>query len=209
MPIYDISLTLSPSLVVWPGDPPVTLTQPASMERGDMFSLTRMDISAHTGTHVDAPAHFVAGGAGIDSLDLNMLIGPALVVDARAARELSASVLESLAIPAGTQRVLFRTRNSELWRSPHTVFDEDFVAIPADGASWLVEHGVRLVGVDYLSVAPFAESAPTHQILLAAGVIAVEGLNLSEIEPGEYQLYCLPLKIAGADGAPARAVLIG
>ena len=113
-------------------------------------------------------------------------------------------MLESLAIPAGTQRVLFRTRNSELWRGPHTVFDEDFVAIPADGASWLVEHGVRLVGVDYLSVAPFAESAPTHQILLAAGVIAVEGLNLSEIEPGEYQLCCLPLKIAGADGAPAR-----
>ncbi len=208
MPIYDISLTLSPSLVVWPGDPPVNLTQPVSMERGDMFTLTRMDISAHTGTHVDAPAHFVAGGAGVDSLDLNTLIGPALVVDARAARELSASVLESLAMPAGTQRVLFRTRNSELWRGPHTVFDEDFVAITADGASWLVEHGVRLVGVDYLSVAPFAESAPTHQILLAAGVIAVEGLNLSEIEPGEYQLCCLPLKIAGADGTPTRAVLV-
>lgn len=209
MPIFDISLTLSPSLVVWPGDPPVNLTQPASMERGDSFSLTRMDISAHTGTHVDAPAHFVAGGSGVDSLDLNVLIGPALVVDARSASALSAAVLESLAIPAGTQRVLFRTRNSELWRKSHTVFDVDYVAVLADGAAWLVEHGVQLVGVDYLSVAPFAESAPTHQILLAAGVIAVEGLNLSEIEPGEYQLCCLPLKIAGADGAPARAVLIG
>ncbi len=100
------------------------------MERGDSFSLTRMDISAHTGTHVDAPAHFVAGGSGVDSLDLDVLIGPALVVDARSASVLSAAVLESLAIPAGTQRVLFRTRNSELWRRPHTVFDEDFVAIP-------------------------------------------------------------------------------
>ena len=208
MPIHDISLTLSPSLVVWPGDPSVNLTQPASMDRGDMFSLTRMDISAHTGTHVDAPAHFVAGGSGVDSLDLDVLIGPALVVDARSANALSADVLESLAIPAGTQRVLFRTRNSELWRASHTVFDVDYVAVLADGAAWLVEHGVRLVGVDYLSVAPFAESAPTHQILLAAGVIAVEGLNLSEIEPGAYQLVCLPLKIAGADGAPARAVLI-
>lgn len=208
MPIYDISLPLSPSLVVWPGDPPVAITQPSSMARGDSFSLTRMDISAHTGTHVDAPAHFVAGGAGVDSLDLDVLIGPALVVDARSANTLSAAVLESLAIPAGTQRVLFRTRNSELWRESHTVFDVDYVAVLADGAAWLVEHGVRLVGVDYLSVAPFAESAPTHQILLAAGVIAVEGLNLSEIEPGAYQLVCLPLKIAGADGAPARAVLI-
>lgn len=209
MPIYDISLTLSPSLIVWPGDPPVTITQPASMDRGDGFSITRLDIGAHVGTHVDAPAHFVRGGAGADALDLDVLIGPAVVVDARDASALTAEVLDSLAIPVGAQRLLFRTRNSELWRgSPHT-FDEDFVAVTADGATWLVARGVRLVGIDYLSVAPFAESAPTHQILLAAGVIAVENLNLSEIEPGEYQLVCLPLKIAGADGAPARAVLIG
>jgi arylformamidase len=209
MALYDISLTLSPSLVVWPGDPPVTITQPASMDRGDGFSITRLDIGAHVGTHVDAPAHFVRGGAGVDQLDLDVLIGPAIVVDGRGVEALTADVLESLAIPAGSQRVLFRTRNSELWRKGQHDFDEDFVAVAADGASWLVEHGVRLVGIDYLSVAPFADSAPTHQILLAAGVIAVENLNLSEVEPGEYQLVCLPLKIAGADGAPARAVLIG
>ena len=172
------------------------------MDRGDRFSITRMDISAHTGTHVDAPAHFVAGGAGVDSLDLDVLIGPALVVDAACGKCAIGGCAGVARDPGRNPRVLFRTRNSELWRAPHTVFDEDFVAIPADGASWLVEHGVRLVGVDYLSVAPFADSAPTHQILLAAGVIAVEGLNLSEIEPGEYQLCCLPLKIAGADGAP-------
>lgn len=208
MPIHDISLTLSPSLVVWPGDPPVTITQPASMDRGDGFSITRLDIGAHVGTHVDAPAHFVRGGDGVDKLSLDVLIGPAVVVDARAVSALTADVLESLSIPAGAQRLLFRTRNSELWRKEHPVFDEDFVAVTADGATWLVEHGVRLVGIDYLSVAPFTDSAPTHQILLAAGVVAVENLNLSGIEPGEYQLCCLPLKIAGADGAPARAVLM-
>jgi arylformamidase len=208
MTIYDISLTLSPSLIVWPGDPPVTITQPASMDRGDGFSITRLDIGAHVGTHVDAPAHFVRGGAGVDQLSLDALIGPAVVVDARGVDALTAAALDALAIPAGAQRVLFRTRNSDLWRKDQHDFDEDFVAVAADGAAWLVERGVRLVGIDYLSVAPFSDSAPTHQILLNAGVIAVENLNLSEVEPGEYQLVCLPLKIARADGAPARAVLI-
>ena len=202
MPIYDISLTLSPSLVVWPGDPPVNLTQPASMDRGDMFSLTRMDIGAHTGTHVDAPAHFVAGGAGVDSLDLDVLIGPALVVDARSASALSAARAGVACHPGRNPACLVpHAQLGAVARLAHR-FRRGLCSGPADGASWLVEHGVRLVGMDYLSVAPFADSAPTHQILLGAGVIAVEGLNLSEVEPGEYQLYCLPLKIAGADGAP-------
>jgi arylformamidase len=178
------------------------------MDRGDGFSITRLDIGAHVGTHVDAPAHFVRGGAGVDQLSLEVLIGPAVVVDARKVDALTADALDSLPIPAGAQRILFRTRNSDLWRSAQHTFDENFVAVTADGATWLVERGVRLVGIDYLSVAPFADSAPTHQILLSAGVIAVENLNLSEVEPGEYQFVCLPLKIAGADGAPARAVLI-
>jgi arylformamidase len=160
------------------------------------------------GTHVDAPAHFIPGGAGIESLDLNVLIGPALVVEAGQVQAISAEVLDGLAIPAGTQRLLLRTANSRLWRRPENQFVEDFVAITADGARWLVEHGVRLVGVDYLSVAPFHDLVPTHQILLSAGVIPVEGLDLSHVEPGPYQLICLPIKMAGSDGAPARAVLI-
>lgn len=208
MPIFDITVTITPSLPVWPGDPPVALTQPAHLARGDAYTLTRLDISAHTGTHLDAPAHFLAGGVGVETLDLNVLIGPALVVDARGRGHLTANALEALAIPPGVQRLLLRTDNSALWQRNLTSFAEDFVAIAPSGAAWLVEHGVKLVGIDYLSVAPFDDSVPTHQILLGAGVIAVEGLDLRAIEPGAYQLICLPIKIHGADGAPCRAVLV-
>jgi arylformamidase len=208
VPIYDISLTITPTLPVWPGDPPVRLTQPAHLERGDICTITRLDISAHTGTHLDAPAHFIRGGAGVETLDLNVLIGPALVVDARGRGHLTAEALEALAIPPGVQRLLLRTDNSAIWQRGDTAFHENFVAIAPSGATWLVERGVRLVGIDYLSVAPFDDGIPTHEILLGAGIIAVEGLDLSAIEAGEYQFACLPIKIGGADGAPCRAVLI-
>jgi arylformamidase len=208
MPIHDISLPISESLVVWPGDPPIRITQPYHLDRGDEATVTRLDMGAHTGTHVDAPAHFVPGGSGVDDLDLNVLVGPALVVDAREADALSADVLETLPFPPGTERVLFHTRNSDLWARDKREFHEDFCAITGDGARWLIERGVRLVGVDYLSVAPFDAVIPTHRALLCAGVVAIEGLDLSDIKPGAYQLVCLPLKIVGADGAPARAILI-
>lgn len=208
MPIYDISLTITPTLPVWPGDPPVRLTQPSHLERGDICTITRLDISAHTGTHLDAPAHFIPGGATVETLNLDALIGPALVADARGLGHLTAEALESLAIARGVQRLLLRTDNSAIWQRGDTAFQENFVAIEPSGATWLVERGVKLVGIDYLSVAPFDDGVPTHQILLGAGVIAVEGLDLSAIEPGEYQLICLPIKIGGADGAPCRAVLI-
>jgi arylformamidase len=208
VPIHDISLPISESLVVWPGDPALKITQPRHLDKGDMVTVTRLDMGAHTGTHVDAPAHFVPGGLGVDALDLNVLVGPALVVHALETDTLSANVLEQLPIPPGTERVLFHTRNSDRWARGEREFDEDFVAITEDGAHWLVSRGVRLVGIDYLSVASFGELASTHQILLRAGVVAVEGLNLSGIAPGVYQLVCLPLKIAGSDGAPARAILI-
>jgi arylformamidase len=208
MPIHDISLPISESLPVWPGDPGVKITQTSHLDKGDAATVTRLDMGAHTGTHVDAPAHFIPGGLGVDALDLDVLVGPALVVHALEADDLSADVLERLAIPPGTMRALFRTRNSDLWERSEQVFRKDFVAITEDGARWLVEHGVQLVGVDYLSVGPFDEPGPTHQILLRAGVVAVEGLNLSSIAPGRYQLVCLPLKILGSDGAPARAILI-
>jgi arylformamidase len=165
-------------------------------------------MSVHSGTHVDAPAHFIPGGAGVEALDLNVLVGPALVVEAKEADMLSADVLKELPIPAHTERVLFRTRNSDRWARGEREFSKDFVAITGDGARWLVAHGVRLVGVDYLSVGSFSEVDRTHRTLLNAGVIPVEGLNLSGIEPGVYQLVCLPLRIMGADGAPARAILI-
>jgi arylformamidase len=208
MPIHDISLPISESLIIWPGDPGVKITQPHHLDRGDMATVTRLDMGAHTGTHVDAPAHFVSGGLSVDALDLDVLVGPAQVVQELEADALSADLLGGLAIPPDTERVLFRTRNSDRWACGEREFSRDFVAITEDGARWLVERGVRLVGVDYLSVGPFAEPVSTHQILLRAGVVAVEGLNLSGIAPGLYQLVCLPLKIAGSEAAPARAILI-
>lgn len=208
MTIHDITLTITPSLPVWPGDPPVHVTQPAHLDRGDEFTLTRLDISAHTGTHLDAPAHFISQGATVEMLDLNALIGPCRVVEVAAPGHVTADVLEALAIPADTTRLLLKTRNSRLWTQREERFQEDFTAIAPDGAQWLVDHGVKLVGVDYLSVAPFDDAGPTHRILLGAGVIAVEGLDLSAVVPGAYQLICLPLKLAGSDGAPVRAVLI-
>jgi arylformamidase len=206
--IHDISLSISESLIVWPGDPGVKITQTSRLDKGDLMTVSRLDMGAHTGTHVDAPCHFFPGGSSVDTLDLNVLVGPALVVHALEADALSADVLERLAIPPGTERVLFRTRNSDRWSRSEPEFDENFVAITEDGAHWLVERGVRLVGIDDLSVGPFDGPMATHLILLRAGVIAVEGLNLSGIAPGLYQLVCLPLKIAGSDGAPARAILI-
>ena len=208
MPIYDISLPISESLVVWPGDPLVRITQPSHLARGDKVTISRLDIGAHTGTHVDAPAHFVPDGDGVETLSLSALVGPAWVVYAPEVDALSAEVLAALSIPPGAERVLFRTRNSDLWARGETEFQQDFVALTEDGAHWLVTRGVQLVGIDYLSIALFQCLIPVHRLLLNAGLVVVEGLNLSEIAPGRYRLVCLPLNIVGGDGAPARAILI-
>jgi arylformamidase len=144
----------------------------------------------------------------VDSLALDVLVGPALLVHALEADVLSAAVLEQLAIPPGAQRVLFRTRNSDRWVRQEREFDQDFVAVAEDGAHWLIERGIRLVGIDYLSIAPFDALSPTHQALLGAGVIVIESLTLGAVPPGLYQLVCLPLKIVGCDGAPARVILV-
>lgn len=208
MAIYDISVPITDDLVVWPGDPSVHIEKAADMDAGDPINLSHLKLSAHTGTHVDAPKHFVEGGAGIDLLSLEVLVGPALVVSAPDVDVLSADVLEGLDIPAGTERVLCRTRNSELWAAGEHDFDEEYVAIAEDGAQWLVRQGVKLVGVDYLSVAPYSNPTPTHKILLSAGAVVIEALNLGGISPGLYHLICLPLNIPDCDGAPARAVLV-
>jgi len=209
MTIHDITLPISAKLIVWPGDPPVEVKQALHIARGDNCTLSHLKMSAHTGTHLDAPAHFILGGGTVESLDLNVLIGPALVVDAGNVAHVTADILDSLPISPGTERLLIKTVNSARWAAGETSFYMPFVAVEADGAQWLVDKGVKLVGVDYLSVAPFHDVEPTHKILLGAKIIAVEGLNLHDIVPGQYQLICLPMKIAGSDGAPVRAVLIG
>ena len=207
--IYDISLTITPDLPVWPGDPPVKMRRVAKMEAGDLYNVTRLELSAHTGTHVDAPYHFIADGKPVDELSLDVLVGPVQVVEMPPeCKVIGARELKNSALAAGVERVLFKTSNSQIWIEKRAGFQEEFVAISADGAEYLVRRGVRLVGIDYLSVAPFTESAPTHRILLAAGIVALEGVDLTDVPTGMYTLCCLPLKLGKADGAPARTILI-
>jgi arylformamidase len=210
MTIYDISLTISPSMPVWPGDAPVELTLAQAMDRGDAVNVTKLSMSAHTGTHVDAPHHFLNDHRTTDVLPLEVLIGPCYVTQLPDdVGEISAEVLDRMSFGAGTTRLLFGTSNSKFWARGEEKFQEDYVSVSEDGAEWLVAHGIQLVGVDYLSVAPFSDGMPTHTLLLEAGVVIVEGLNLSQVPRGFYHLYCLPLKLSGADGAPARAILVG
>lgn len=209
MRIYDISLPISPDLPVWPGDPSVHLERFARIEDGETANVSRIAMGVHTGTHVDAPYHFLAEGSTVEQMQLKILIGRAYVVHLHDVEVITANVLQAADIPPRTRRLLFKTRNSEHWSGNTPGFQKDYVGLSADGARYLVERGVRLVGVDYLSVAPFNDSVPTHQILLQAGVIIVEGLDLSRVGQGRYTLYCLPLFIKGAEGAPARAILVG
>jgi arylformamidase len=209
MTIYDISLTISPNLPTWPGDPALELEQIESMDKGAHANVTRLSAAVHLGTHVDAPHHFLNDGRTVENLPLEVLTGPCYVTQLPDGIEaITAEVLERSEITSEMKRVLFGTSNSHFWAKGESTFQTDFVAITEDGAEWLVDRGIQLVGVDYLSVAPYGESVPTHTVLLKAGVVVVEGLNLSKIVRGFYELYCLPLKIAGSDGAPARAILI-
>jgi arylformamidase len=209
MRIYDVTLTISRDLPVWPGDPAVSAERVAKIEEGAPANVTRLEFSAHTGTHVDAPIHFLADGISVEDLPLKYLTGRAFVVHLPDVDLITNEVLEEAGIPPRTRRVLFKTRNSEHWAKGHTDFNTNYVSLAPDAAETLIQRGVKLVGVDYLSVAPFEDQAPTHQVLLKAGIIIVEGLDLSKVGPGRYTFYCLPLKIAGADGAPARAMLVG
>lgn len=209
MRTYDITLTVSSDLPTWPGDPSVVLERTNKIEEGANANVSRLDMGVHTGTHVDAPFHFLQEGIGIDQIALKTLTGRAYVLHLPEVELITAQVLEESAIPPRTRRVLFKTRNSKYWERGETDFQTDFVSLSADAAEYLVGRGVKLVGVDYLSVAPFKQSRQTHEILLEAGIIIVEGLDLTEVTQGRYTLYCLPLKLKDTDGAPARAILIG
>jgi len=207
MTLYDISLTIAEDLPIWPGDPKIELKKISQIEDGDEANVTHISACVHIGTHVDAPDHFLGNGQTVEDLPLDLLVGSAFMVNIPVKGQISAVDLQSASIPKGTKRLLIKTANSQLWAEGIKEFKSDFIALEADAAAYLVNQGVEVVGVDYLSVAPFADPAPTHRILLEAGVLVIEGLNLSGIKSGEYTLMCLPLKISGADGAPARVLL--
>ena len=202
----DVSVTLRSGMVHWPSNPPVEFTLQQSMERGDHANVSALSLGAHSGTHMDAPHHFIRDGQGIDRVPLDAVLGRARLVAIEDPAAITPAELEPLELQPG-ERVLFKTANSaRCWRSD--AFVQDFVFIYAPAAQHLAERRVKLVGVDYLSVGGYTrDGAATHLALLGAGIWIIEGLNLDGLEPGAYDLICLPLKILDGDGAPARALL--
>lgn len=192
---------------VWPGSAGIRIVPIKRMATGDTKNLSRLECDVHTGTHVDAPWHFLEDGSAAEQLRLDVMMGEALVSYLPKADIITAETLAQLTLPAGTTRLLLRTRNSDLWQRGVTEFRKDFVALTSDAAQWLVDQGIRLIGVDYLSVHRYGDGPLTHQILLTASIVIIEGLNLGGVTAGRYELICLPLRLDGADGAPARAVL--
>ena len=210
MPIYDLSVSISNALPTYPGDPPIQISDWSSFAKGDNANVSALSFGAHTGTHVDAPAHFIQGMKQVESLDLEVLIGAAEVIELPDDQLTISEDFVAANCKPGTIRVLFKTRNSAFWTKDPTDFREDFTYVEPAAAQWLVDHGARLVGVDYLSVEKFhSQDHVVHRTLLAHEVIILEGLNLSEVPAGKYELICLPLRLRSnlGDGAPARAVL--
>jgi arylformamidase len=202
----DISVPLRTGMVHWPDNPPVRIERALDIERGDGANVSTLSMGSHTGTHMDAPVHFLQAGKGIDKLPMSVAIGRARVIQIEDEESIKPGELVPHKIRKG-ERILFKTRNSgRCWETDS--FVKDFVYLSKEGAKYLIDRGVRLVGIDYLSIGGYkADGSDTHRYLLGAGIWIVEGLNLAEVEQGAYVLICLPLKIEGGDGAPARAVL--
>jgi arylformamidase len=211
MAVYDVSAALRSDLPPWPGDHTFQRDVVRDVSKGDSATVSRLSLSAHNGTHVDAPCHFLPGAPGIEGLSPDVLVGPAEVVGLEHLRApISAADLDALDLADGTERLLAKTSNSG-WSAVDTAFREDFIAFDASGAQWCVDRGVRLVGIDYLSIEPFGSDRtghPVHKTLLGAGITIVEGLDLDGVAPGSYLVAALPLLIPGGDGAPARVVLV-
>ncbi len=206
MKIYDVSVPIHEGMHDFPGNQPYTSTRILNMDDGAIANLTSFTMSAHTGTHVDAPLHFIRDGRNMDEMDLSVLIGPAVVYQLDSEERIERGDLEQLNLK-GVERVLFKTSNSGLWRNEG--FQTQYIFISGEAAQYLVDSGVKLVGIDYLSVQQYdSEDISPHTVLLGNEVVLLEGIDLSEVPPGNYQLVALPLKLVGAEGAPARAVLI-
>lgn len=211
MQTYDITLTISNDLPIWPGDPPIRFERVQKLEEGAVANVTHVNLGAHVGTHIDAPYHFLGGQAAtVEKIPLKILVGRVFVVQVQDEVDLiTAALLEKMDIPPRTRRIILKTRNTRYWMQGEKAFQTNYVALSADAAQFLVNKGIKLVGIDYLSIAPYTDPIAPHTILLKAGVVIVEGLDLSQVSPGRYSLYCLPLKLLGSDGAPARVILVG
>ena len=210
--IYDISLPVTKDSVVWPGDPEVTIRQMSSIAQGDPYNVSQIRISVHTGTHIDAPLHFLKDGKSIGEIPIDQLIGPVLVMDlGEDVDVISQSVLADhpkIEALKTISKVLFKTRNSRMWQKWGNRFNPDYVALDSSGAQYLSNFDLDLIGVDYLSVAAYNDETVPHQVLLERETVLLEGINLAEVPAGTYTLYCLPVNLTECEGAPARAILI-
>ena len=210
MPIFDVTVPLSNELPTWPTDPGVEISDWCSLSAGDGANVSMLNFGAHTGTHVDAPAHFIEGAAKVESLSLDALIGEATVIEVPEDMIAIDEEFVQKHFVSGTERVIFKTRNSAFWNETKPQFHTDFTYLDLPAARWLVEQGIKLVGIDYLSIEKYgSEKHETHLALLSRGVVILEGLNLTAISAGKYELICLPLRLRSnkGDGAPARVVL--
>jgi arylformamidase len=205
MKLIDVSVPLDANLATYPGNTPFTLEPIKRIARGDSSNVSSLHMSAHAGTHVDAPRHYFDSAVGTDELPLEMLLGRVRVIEVTTRKGIGADELAGANLSEDV-RVLIKTSNSRLWGSPE--FHTDFVGVTESGAKFLLDHGIKVVGVDYLTVEEYKKpGAPAHHVLLGAGIIVIEGLNLREVDPGVYEMFCLPLRVVGSDGAPARVVL--
>ncbi len=210
MPIYDVSVRLSETTPTYPGDPGIEIKSWKSLADGDSANVSLLNMGAHSGTHVDAPAHFIAGAGHVGSMPLESLIGEAQVVAVPDDIVTIDASFASQHCRPGCERILFKTRNSNFWSGDNPVFHSDFTHIDLSAAEYLVNQGIKLVGIDYLSIERFkSKTHETHLALLSKGIIILEGLDLREVSAGTYELICLPLRITGGsgDGSPVRAVL--
>jgi len=205
MPLYDATVTIHQGMLLYPGDPPFKLRSLYRLDKGDPFNLCEMSMGTHIGTHVDPPAHYFANGPGVDQIPLGVMVGPGIVLDMRGKPYVDRQALAES--PMGAyRRVLLKTDNAE--RLLQSEFVSDYVYLTEDGAEFLVERGVQLIGTDYLSIERFrSPGAPVHRTLLTGGILIVEGVNLLDVPTGPCKIYCLPLKIKDADGAPARVLI--
>ncbi|MBW6465041.1 MAG: cyclase family protein [Brevefilum sp.] len=212
MKIFDISVPITPEMPVWPGDPAVDLQQVSAIASGELANITHISMSVHTGTHIDAPKHFIDSGKTVGQIPLEKLVGEVLLMQmddsVNVISELALQIHPAFDLLKDSRKVLFRTRNSSLWRTSPNEFRMDYVGIDKSGAEFLAALGLDLIGVDYLSIAPFDETLTPHQTLLTKEIVLLEGLDLSNIPAGIYELYCLPISLPGCEGAPARVILV-
>lgn len=202
----DITFPISKRLPLWPNS--IGFSYKWHLKMPDAGNnLSSIEIDNHTGTHIDAPLHFIENGKAIDELDLNKLIGEVNVAEIRGIRSISADDLNKAGIPDSCKRLILKTDNQEYWDRDETIFQEDFCALDQTGAQWIVDRGISFIGIDYLSIQRFHDGPETHHILLNAEVVIVECLNLKEVISGKYEMMCLPIKLEGLEGAPVRAIL--